>query len=189
MSKEYYQTKESVNEYVKAAEGHSGKALIAKLKPHLLVQSTVLELGTGPGTDWEILSKNYEVTGSDFSEAFLSRLKAQYPNGRFINLNAATLAINESFDCIYSNKVLHHLTDARLANSIKRQAEMVNDKGIICHSFWEGKGSAEFNGMFVNYHTEEELQMLFEKDFDILLLEKYKEFEDGDSLLLIARKK
>lgn len=187
MKNSYYKTKESVDEYIKLAEDVNGKDLINKFKDFLPDGSLLLEIGSGPGTDWEILNVNYDVVGSDNSSEFLSRLQARNPRGEFLNLDAITLDTERTFDGIYSNKVMHHLNDNELLDSIKRQAEVLNPGGVICHSFWKGKGSEIFKGLFVNYHTKSSLKKLFEAYFDILLLEEYKEFEDGDSLLLIAR--
>lgn len=74
-------------------------------------------------------------------------------------------------------------------DSIKRQHELLNEGGIICHSFWKGEGTEVFKGMFVNYHTENALKDYFKEYFEILLLESYMEFEEGDSVLLIGKKK
>jgi hypothetical protein len=41
----------------------------------------------------------------------------------------------------------------------------------------------------VNYHTQDELRPLFQKDFELLHLAEYAEFEEGDSILIIGRKK
>ncbi len=189
MSTNYYKTKESVEEYISLSQDVNGGELIKKLKNFLPSNSTLLEIGSGPGTDWRILNKDFKVTGSDSSKDFLSHLKSKNPNGTFIELDAVTLNSPETFDGIYSNKVLHHLDDNELIDSIKKQFDIVNSDGIICHSFWKGEGSEVFKGMFVNYHTEAELKELFEPYFDILLLESYAEFEEGDSLLLIGKKK
>lgn len=189
METDYYKTKEGAAEYIKLAEGHNGKQLIEKLKPHLPNGAAVLEIGSGPGSDYEILSESYEVTGSDNSAEFLSRLQAKFPQGNFLELDAGTLKTETQFQGIYSNKVMHHLPDEALSNSVKRQAELLLSGGIVCHSFWKGEGSEEFKGMFVNYHTDAGMRKLFGDAFEILTLEEYAEFEDGDSLLLIARKK
>ena len=189
MSGEYYKTKASVDEYIKLAEGYSGSQLIEKLRKFLLNDSYLLEIGSGPGTDWEILKKSFKVVGSDFSAEFLKRLMEKYSDGEFLELNAITLATDKTFDCIYSNKVLHHLEDEELQASIKRQYDILNKEGMICHSFWKGEGSEIYNGLFVNYHTEEHLRSLFKDYFKILLMEEYKEFEDNDSILLLGKKK
>lgn len=189
MSDEYYKSKESVSEYINMAEGHNGGLLIEKLKNFLPTHASLLEIGSGPGTDWKILKESFNVIGSDFSTEFLKRLMAANPNEIFLELNAVTLATDHTFDGIYSNKVLHHLKDGEIEASIIRQYEILNKDGIICHSFWEGEGSEYFKGLFVNYHSEENLTSLFEKYFELLLLETYQEFESDDSIFLIGRKK
>ncbi|GAB5416370.1 MAG: hypothetical protein Crog4KO_10440 [Crocinitomicaceae bacterium] len=189
MENEYYKTKESVEEYIHLAKDVNGGVLIEKLKNYLASGSKLLELGSGPGTDWKILSDNYAVTGSDFSPEFIRHLEVHYPKGTFLELNAATLESKEKFDGIYSNKVLQHLKDEELSASIQKQYDMLNGGGVICHSMWKGEGSEIFKGMFVNYHTEDEIRTIFEPFFETLVLEPYAEFEADDSLLFIGRKK
>lgn len=189
MGDSYYKTKESVDEYIRLAHDANGQQLIDKLKNYLSPKSSLLEIGSGPGTDYKILNTEYDVVGSDFSTEFLSRLKSEYTLGEFLELDAITLVTDKNFDGIYSNKVLQHLSDKELRQSIIRQVEILNPEGIICHSFWKGEGDEIFNGLFVNYQTAKSLKLFFEKSFEILILEEYKEFEDGDSLLIIASKK
>jgi len=189
MNSGYYKTKESVDEYTRLAKDVSGEQLIKKLKKYLQSNSVLLEIGSGPGTDWNIINRDYKVVGSDNSQEFLKRLICDNPDGRFLELDATTIMIAEKFDGIYSNKVLHHLKDKELNDSIIRQFDILNTNGIICHSFWEGEGSEIFKGLYVNYHTESTLRKFFEKYFEIIMLEKYREFEDSDSLLLIGKKK
>ena len=189
MKGEYYNTKESVDEYIKLAKDVNGKQLIEKLERVLQPNSVLLEIGSGPGTDWKILNKSYSVIGSDNSTEFLNHLISENPNGKFLELDAITLITDKKFDGIYSNKVMHHLTDNELADSIKRQYEILNPNAIICHSFWKGEGSEIFKGLFVNYHDEVNLKEFFKEYFEILSIENYKEFEDEDSLLLLGRKK
>ncbi|TMU57132.1 class I SAM-dependent methyltransferase [Flagellimonas algicola] len=189
MMNNYYQTQESVQEYIRLAKDVNGRSLIEKLSNVLPLNSKILEIGSGPGLDWRILNESYQITGSDNSDQFLKHLKAENPTGEFLDLDAKTLKTNQKFDGIYSNKVLHHLKDDALSESINRQHAILNSKGIICHSFWKGEGSEIFKGLFVNYHTKVALEQLFRPHFEILLLETYKEFEEGDSFLLIGKKK
>ena len=189
MEGEYYKTKESVEEYIRLAKDVSGKQLVEKLIRVLPPNSTILEIGSGPGTDWKILNESYNVTGSDNSTEFVNHLIDKNPNGAFLKLDAASLKTDQTFDGIYSNKVIHHLTDNELAKSVKRQAELLNSEGIICHSFWKGEGSEIFKGLFVNYHHEASLKEIFKDHFEILSIDNYKEFEENDSLLLIGKKK
>jgi len=189
MQGDYYKTKESVEEYIKLAKDVNGKLLIEKLKKILPSQSSILEIGSGPGTDWKILQEFYNVTGSDNSNEFLIHLVSKNPKGKFIELDATSLKTDKKFDGIYSNKVMHHLRDDELTDSAKRQNEILKSNGIICHSFWKGEGSEIFKGLFVNYHTVATLTKAFQKYFEILSIEDYKEFDENDSLLLLARKK
>ena len=184
----YYKTKESVAEYIRLAKGVNGLKLIERLKGFLPTNSKLLEIGSGPGTDWNILKEAYEVVGSDNSKEFLDHLHDKNPTGQFLDLDATTLKTDPKFDGIYSNKVLHHLNDNELVGSIKRQYDILNPDGIICHSFWKGEGSEVFKGLFVKYHTENTLRTFFEESFETLIMEPYEEFEEGDSLLLIGRK-
>ena len=184
----YYHSPESVDEYIKLAEGVDGGDLIDQFKNFLPRDSSILELGSGPGTDWEILNSYFNVTGSDFSKEFIKRLRITYPKGEFMELEASSLKTDRKFEGIYSNKVLHHLKNKELRASIRRQAEILNPGGIICHSFWKGEGDEIFKGMYVNYHSPSGLRDLLEGQFEVLFIEHYREFEDGDSILLIGRK-
>lgn len=185
----YYKTKGSVVEYIQMAKDVSGIALIKKLEKFLTPNAELLELGTGPGTDWKILQRSYAITGSDNSIEFLNYLISENPNGKFLELDAKTLKTDKIFEGIYSNKVLHHLKDNELVVSIKRQFEVLHPFGIICHSFWRGEDSEIFKGLYVNYHDEESLREVFEVYFEVIVLDRYQEFEVDDSLLLIARRK
>lgn len=189
MAAGYYKTKDSVEEYIKLAKDENGGELIEKLKGFLPVKSNLLEIGTGPGTDWKILTEDFEVVGSDNSQEFLNHLTSSNPTGKFLELDAISLDTDEKFDGIYSNKVLHHLKDSELSDSVNRQHDLLNPNGIVCHSFWKGEVSEVFKGLFVNYHIERSLREVFETHFETLIVEPYCEFEAGDSLLFIAKKK
>ena len=185
----YYHTKDSVEEYIRLATGFDGKQIISRLKEFLPSGSDLLEIGSGPGKDWEILKDFYKVLGSDFSQEFLKHLRATYPGGEFVELDAATLGTNRTFDGIYSNKVLHHLEDEDLEASVKRQFQILKPGGFVCHTFWKGEDSEIYNDLFVNNHTDAGIRTLFEELFDPLLIRFYKEFEKGDSILYIGKKK
>lgn len=189
MNNNYYKTKESVEEYIKLAKDVNGGQLIQKLKDFLPPNSLLLEIGSGPGTDLQILKKDYKVVGSDFSSEFLNRLINNNIDDEFFNLDAITLKTEKKFDGIYSNKVLQHLTNEELEKSIHRQVDILNPDGIICHSFWKGKGNEVLKGLLINYQTNESLRILFEDYFELLILDEYNEFEDGDSLIFIGKKK
>ncbi|MHA1475255.1 MAG: class I SAM-dependent methyltransferase [Promethearchaeota archaeon] len=190
---EYYEHEKNVDAYIQMNEGYNGRDLITELTKYLPRDSSVLEIGMGPGTDLTILEKYYKVqghvTGSDYSEIFIDRYRKQNPDADLVVLNEVTLKTDRKFDGLYSNKVLIHLTREELIQSIKRQAEILEPEGIICHSFWRGDKEEKYNGLLFIYYTAEQLQKLFEDRFDIIKIEKYKEMEPDDSLYIIARKK
>ena len=68
----------------------------------------------GPGIDLKMLNKHFRATGSDNSQFFLDRFRNSDCKADLIYLDAVELDTEKSFDCIYSNKVLHHLTDGQL---------------------------------------------------------------------------
>lgn len=189
MKEGYYHTPESVKEYIELAKDVNGAIHIDHLQKHLAENSKLLELGTGPGTDFEILSKTYQVTGSDYSIEFIKHLENKYPSAKFLEVNAAQIPSDITFNGIYSNKVLHHLSDKELESSVKTQHAALTEDGIICHTFWKGEGNEIFKGMFVNYHSKADINKKFQNHFEIIELVEYAEFEDGDSIRLIARKK
>jgi len=142
----------------------------------------------GPGTDLNILRRFYKATGSDYSEIFIDRYRKPHPNANLLVLDALTLETDRKFQGIYSNKVLMHLTREELKQSIKRQAEILESGGIICHSFWLGDKEENYDGLIFIYYTAKQLQTLFIDTFDIIKIEKYQEIEPDDSLFIIARK-
>ena len=188
----YYEQEKNVEVYIEMAKGYDGRELITELKKYLPRNSSVLEIGMGPGTDLLILEKYYKdqghVTGSDYSKIFIDRYRKQHPDSHLIVLNAITLKTDQKFQGLYSNKVLIHLTREELKQSIKRQADILEPEGIICHSFWRGAKEENYDGLLFIYYTENQIQKLFEDSFDIIKIEKYQEMEPDDSLFIIARK-
>ena len=88
---DYFDKKKNVEEYIKMAEGYDGRELIETLKKHLQPGLKVLELGMGPGKDFDILKKNYEVTGSDKSRIFLERYKKKNKEADLLQLDAINI--------------------------------------------------------------------------------------------------
>ena len=186
---EFYNTEDGVAQYLEMADGYDGAELIAKLHDHLDSAATILELGMGPGKDLDLLREHYQATGSDYSEVFLSRYRALHPDADILQLDAVTLDTERRFDAVYSNKVLHHLDDDALAASVDRQRSVLNANGLAIHSFWHGDTVETFSGMTFHYRNEQYLERIFGKHFDIVLLDRYAEMEDDDSLLIIAKLK
>lgn len=187
MKNNYYHQEETVAEYLKMAAEVNSSTLIKRYVRHLNENASVLELGTGPGTDWQLLNSYVKTIGSDVSEVFIQHLNATFPGNEFLLLDAITLKTQQKFNGIYANKVLHHLTDEELEMSLKKQADILLPGGVVMHSYWLGEGTEDFKGMFVNYHDKQYLQELYSKQFKVLEMECYQEFERDDSIYIIAQ--
>jgi SAM-dependent methyltransferase len=183
----FYDDPESVNEYEKMCEGYDGTQIFAALARHLVPGKTILEVGCGPGNDIESLKRDYSITGSDTSEEFLRRCRIRHPGTEFLNLDVSSLETDRQFDCIYSNKVLHHLPLENLIRTFKRQTHVIAPGGLFAHTFWIGDEEFEKAGMYFRFHDRDALIRLIGEYFEVVELLDYKEFADGDSLFVIAK--
>ena len=183
----FFDTEKGVEQYITMAEGYDDTELVKILQKYLPENSTVLELGIGPGKDMDIMKKSYAVTGSDNSQVFLDKYKEKHRDTDLLLLDAVTIQTDQKFDCIYSNKVLHHLTKENLAKSLQRQKEMLNPNGIIFHSFWKGNKVEEMEGLLFTYYEIGDLKKMIESIFDVLAMETYTEIEKDDSIYVVLR--
>ena len=142
----------------------------------------------GPGKDLDILSKTYKVTGSDSSQVFLDLYKEKHPDADIMLLDAVSMETSKVFDCIYSNKVLVHLTTDELQQSLINQKKVLKENGLLFHTFWYGDKQDEFNGLFFQYYTESTLTLLIGSAYEIVDIQQYTEMEEDDSLYIIPRK-
>lgn len=185
----FYHTESGVDEYVEMAKGFDGASLIERLRRHLPDGASVLEVGMGPGVDLDILARSFVVTGSDYSRVFLDRYLRDHPDADLLLLDARTLETERRFDCIYSNKVLHHLSTEELHASLLAQTGLLNAGGLALHSFWWGDREEEWmEGLRFAYYTEETLaEAVTGTGFEIVEMERYSELEADDSIVLVLR--
>ncbi|WP_051251764.1 class I SAM-dependent methyltransferase [Psychrilyobacter atlanticus] len=185
----YFNDRQKVQEYIEMCEDMDGKKLIDVLKKHLKEKSTILELGMGPGKDLNILKKYYNAIGSDNSQEFLNVYAENNKDTQLLLLDAVTINTEKKFDCIYSNKVLQHLTKNQLNQSAARQWEVLYDDGLLFHTFWRGDLEEIYNGLRFVYYEKDELINLFQNLFNIIEIDYYSEEEDKDSIYIILQKK
>jgi trans-aconitate methyltransferase len=185
----FYDNDKNVQDYIKMAEGYDGRSLIHVLRKNLKPGSTVLELGMGPGKDLDILQECYTATGSDSSEIFIERYRNKHPEADLLLLDAVTLETDRTFDCIYSNKVLHHLEHPQLRESLHRQKDLLNPGGVLFHSFWKGDRTEEMYGMLFVYYEKATLSRMIVEHFELLEVETYSEMEEHDSIYVVAMKR
>lgn len=184
----YYDEEKNIKSYIEMAEGYDGRVLVDALREHLPDGAHVLELGMGPGKDLDILNKYYEVTGSDKSQAFLDLYRKRNKDVKLLKLDAHTIRTKRHFDCIYSNKVLHHLTTRQLARSFEHQYDILHEDGLVLHSFWYGEGEEKHHGLRFNYYTESDIIGIVSEVFEVVDMGRYKELTKDDSFYVILRK-
>jgi SAM-dependent methyltransferase len=185
----YFDDPKNVQAYVDMAEGYDGRGLIEVLKKHVPSGSTVLELGMGPGKDLDILRESYTATGSDNAQPFLDRYRERVPDSDLLLLDAVELDTERTFDAIYSNKVLIHLTRDELRRSLRRQARILNEGGVILHSLWYGEGEEEMQGLRFVYYSEGTFGDLVGDEFQVIEAARYTEMEENDSFYVVMKKR
>ncbi len=185
----YYDDKDNVEQYIEMAEGYDGKLLIEALQQYLPKDKSVLELGIGPGKDLLLLKEHYQVTGSDASAIFVERFKKSQPDIDVFQLDAVTLDTDKTFDGIYSNKVLYHLSRDELKQSFIKQSALLNVGGIALHSFWYGDEESGQDGLRFVYYTEATLKAHIHDAFEVVDIQRYTEMETDDSLYVVLRKR
>jgi trans-aconitate methyltransferase len=187
----YFDDKKNVLEYIKMvedAEGYDPILLIDKFKKHVPQDSKVLELGMGPGKDFDILKQTFEMTGSDSSQVFLDLYRDKDGSADLLNLDAVSINTNQKFDAIFSNKVLVHLSKDELHQSFIRQLEILNNDAISFHTFWQGDKEEYMHELRFVYYQVEELIKSVPKKFEVIEANLYKEMEKDDSICLVLKK-
>lgn len=177
------------NEFRNTSTGNDGSELIKSLNNYVAKSSSVLLIGMGSGRDFQNLTNYYNVTGSDFSKLLLSVYQKAHPSADLITLDPIELETKRHFDAIYSNKVLHQMSEEELIQSLQRQLQILNPGGYALHSFWSGNREEDHHGLKWVYYTEEAISDLIPAEFEIIELKTYKERIDHDSLYLILKKK
>jgi len=185
----YYETLENVKEYIEMAKEYQSTLVVDLLKRHLSPGKSILELGMGPGNDFNCLDDDYEILGTDKHEHFIRLFKAHSPEANVGLLDAITLEIDRQFDCIYSNKVLMHLTKEELHASLKKQWTLLKDQGILFHTFWYGEEKEIHGGLLNQYYTMKMLAYQVGDEFEVVLMAQYEEFEPNDSIVMILKKR
>jgi hypothetical protein len=96
-----------------------------------------------------------------------------------------TVETERKFDCVYSNKVLHHLTQDELGESLRAQFRVLDDDGILFHTLWYGDEEEEFFGLRTVYYTEESFGELIGEAYELVEAGRYAEMEENDSFYVV----
>lgn len=185
---DYFDSEKNVEDYIRMADGYDGRDLIARLAQWLPADATVLELGMGPGKDLDMLLRRYRATGSDASQVFVERYLKAHPGADVLRLDAVALDTDRRFNGVYSNKVLHHLTQDDMRASLRRQAVLLEENGIALHTLWRGNGEEEMHGLRFVYYSVAEARAAVPDGLEVVEAEIYTEMEKDDSICLVLRK-
>lgn len=185
----FYHQRKNVDLYKEMAQNYDPSGIVRRIREFLPDHSTLLELGMGPGGDLLALSKYYEVTGSDISPLFLDDFRRAHSEIEVLEMDAANFSLDRRFDCIFSNKVLYHLSVPDVQKSLRLQVKHLNDGGIIVMTLWYGDHREEFyEGLRFVYYTEQEIPELIPHGLKIETIERYTEMEQNDSLLVVLKR-
>ena len=116
-----------------------GEELIGILDPK--PDELILDLGCGSGQLTDGIAKTgAKVIGMDNSEEMIQYARNEYPELQFFVKDATNFQFNKPFDAIFSNAVLHWVTDNKSAvlsmyNNLKKEGRLVVEFG--------GKGNVE----------------------------------------------
>ena len=184
-----WDSKDLVDRYLSSAESFDPTEILNALQRYVPLGSSVLEIGMGPGNDFQQLSAIYKMTGSDISRTFLDRYHNIDPQAELLHLDARTLHLDRIFDALYSNKVLIHLTVEEVAKSFDNQLKILKPGGIAFHTFWKGEGVEFYEGIRFSYFTHAHIKEQIDEDqWTALLLKDYSEIKTFDSFYVILKK-
>lgn len=177
------------NEYRNTSTGNDSTFLVNILKKYLKLESSVLLLGIGSGKDLSLLSNYFKVTGSDFSKLLLTVYQDSHTDADLITLDPVELNTDRKFDSVFSNKVLHQMTESDLVVSLQNQIKLLNVGGFAIHSFWSGAKQEDHHGLKWVYYTKESLSKLIPDEYEISEMNTYKDRIDHDSIYIVLKKK
>ncbi|MCF6169011.1 class I SAM-dependent methyltransferase [Lutibacter sp.] len=116
-----------------------GENLIELMNPKK--EERILDLGCGSGQlTFKISEFVNEVIGLDKSPEMIADAKSKFKNIEFIVADASNFTFDKKFDTIFSNAVLHWVTNYE--GAIKSMYKNLNDNGKIVLEFG-GKGNVQ----------------------------------------------
>ena len=186
----YFLDEDNVKTYTDMISDYDNTYIMNELHKFLPIHSSLLELGMGTGKDLITLAKTYNVVGSDYSPIFIKSFQ-QISSIPVLLIDAISINIDQTFDCIYSNKVLQHLTPSDMATSLEHQAMHLNSGGILFFTIWKGAHREELmfeDTLRFTYYTEDDIKKVLPESLRVETITSYSEFETDDSLLVVLRK-
>lgn len=140
--------------------------------------STLLDLGCGDGRDSIYFSKKgLKVTGVDFSQIAMDRLKIQNPDVQWIQQDIRNIDFKEhSFDVIYSHLSLQYFDDETTNQIVGKLYKILANNGLLfvkCKSIDDqkyGQGEKVGEDLFMAEH----LRHFFSKEYMVKILHQFE---------------
>ncbi len=189
---DYFKNSNNVDKYLEMVANYDASFIVNEVLRFLPKGSTLLELGIGSGKDLELLAQSYTVVGSDYSQFFVDKFNEKQTGIKVMLLDAIKMEINLTFDCIYSNKVLHHLTREEFKISLYNQARCLNQNGIIFMTLWRGEYKEELlceQTYRATYYLVNDIEEIVSDYYKIISIQTYEEFETDDSMMIVLKAK
>lgn len=134
-----------------------------------------LDLGTGPGTQAEEISKiGFDVIGTDISKTAVEKASKRFPNVHFMVDNILRTNLQaDSFDYVFDRGCFHTLAPESRLEYVKAVSKILHSKGILflkCFSIKEKMKDGPYR------FSSQQIMKLFEDYFEILNY-RYSYFE------------
>jgi predicted TPR repeat methyltransferase len=153
--------------------------------------ATVLEIGSGAGTEADVLeSRGLRVQRTDATLAFVEIVRASGHDARLLNVVADDL--DGPWDCVFANAVFLHLSREQFRDVLVKTSLSVRLNGLLVFTLKEGDGdewsSRRFNlPRHFTYWREERLRpSIAESPWELISLRRV-ESELDDWLFCICR--
>lgn len=92
----------------------------------------IIDIGCGPGNSTQILVNRWpdsNIVGADNSPAMIKKATEDFPNQKWILVDAGKDNINDKFDLVFSNATIQWIPNHD--KLLKRFAGLLNDSGIL----------------------------------------------------------
>lgn len=92
----------------------------------------IVDIGCGPGNSTQILHQRWpeaDIVGVDNSPAMIKKASTDYPNQRWLLLDAEKDSMDEKFDIIFSNATIQWIPNHD--ELIKKFSHLLNDQGVL----------------------------------------------------------
>lgn len=123
-----YSNREEINEVLNKSKSN----LLKLIQEKTLTNSSILDIGCGPGMYLSLLKDNsYNLHATDINQSMIDEAKKNVPNATYYTGNFIDINIHQKFDFIYCIGVLIYISRNDLDVFIKKTYDLLNNGGIL----------------------------------------------------------